>query len=341
MKRHALFLLPALALYGAEISWRPLPALPDAEGFAGSFAGVSGGALLVAGGANFPDAPPWRGGTKTWYDGIFALDRPDGAWRVAGRLPRPNGYGVSLSIPEGLVCIGGGDAEAHFREAFVLRVFEEGLVNEPLPPLPRPCAYMAGAVLDGVLHVCGGTEKPDATEAMPAFWALDMREEKPAWRELPACPGPARILAVMGAHDGALYLFSGAALKAGADGRPEREWLRDAWKYTAASRTWKRIADLPRVAVAAPGPAPVVEGRLLVVGGDDGANAAFEPKDEHPGFPRGILAYDPARDEWSGAGEAPFSLVTTVLVEWQGRLVIPGGEARPGKRSPQVWSGGW
>ncbi|HCN76145.1 MAG TPA: galactose oxidase, partial [Verrucomicrobiales bacterium] len=104
MKRHALFLLPALALYGAEISWSPLPALPDAEGFAGSFAGVSGGALLVAGGANFPDAPPWRGGTKTWYDGIFALDRPDGAWRGAGRLPRPHGYGVSLSIPQRLVC---------------------------------------------------------------------------------------------------------------------------------------------------------------------------------------------------------------------------------------------
>ena len=39
-------------------------------------AGVSGGALLVAGGANFPDKKPWQGGTKVWYDTVFVLDEP-------------------------------------------------------------------------------------------------------------------------------------------------------------------------------------------------------------------------------------------------------------------------
>ena len=46
--------------------WEKLPPLPDREGFAGSFAGVSGDALLVAGGANFPGAKPWEGGAKAW-----------------------------------------------------------------------------------------------------------------------------------------------------------------------------------------------------------------------------------------------------------------------------------
>lgn len=32
--------------------WFQLPALPDPEGFAGGFAGVAGGRLLFAGGAN-------------------------------------------------------------------------------------------------------------------------------------------------------------------------------------------------------------------------------------------------------------------------------------------------
>ena len=64
--------------------WTRLPSLPDKEGFAGSFAGVSNGALIVAGGANFPDKKPWEGGGKVWYDTVFVLQRPDGEWNVAG-----------------------------------------------------------------------------------------------------------------------------------------------------------------------------------------------------------------------------------------------------------------
>ena len=67
---------------GAQISpvmtkplvWKQLPPIPDREGFAGSYAGVSGNALLVAGGANFPDKRPWEGGTKIWYDRVFVLE---------------------------------------------------------------------------------------------------------------------------------------------------------------------------------------------------------------------------------------------------------------------------
>lgn len=341
MKSVLLSLVSASSLFGAEISWTSLPPLPDAEGFAGPFAGVSGGALIVAGGANFPDAPPWRGGTKTWYDTLFVLDSPEGVWRLAGRLPAPNGYGLSLTTPEGILCIGGCDAGRHFREVFRLRLLPDGGVeHSALPPLPQPCAYMAGALLGRVVFIAGGTDRPDATSALPVLWSLDLGKKDAAWEELPPCPGPARILAAMGAHEGGLYLFGGAALKPDADGKPAREWLSDAWRYSPQEGKWRRLADLPRVAVAAPGPAPVVGGRLLVIGGDDGVNVNFEPKEEHPGFPRDILAYDPASDAWSRVGEAPFSLVTTTAVEWRGRIVIPGGEARPGKRSTQVWSGG-
>src|ERR1051326_3509891 len=41
-----------------SLDWKELPALPDREGFATPFAGVSGGALIVAGGANFPVKRP-------------------------------------------------------------------------------------------------------------------------------------------------------------------------------------------------------------------------------------------------------------------------------------------
>jgi N-acetylneuraminate epimerase len=336
MKTYWLSLL--LPLLSAAADWQSLPPLPDAEGFAGVFAGVSEGALLVAGGANFPDAPPWRGGTKTWYDSVFALADPEGDWQRLGRLPRPNGYGVSVTTKDGVICAGGGDADGHFREVFRLRKQGDRLQIDPLPSLPRPCALMAGAVLDGTLYLAGGIERPDATAALAVLWSLDLADPATGWRELSPCPGPARILAVMGSHDGVLHLFSGAALKPGPDGKPEREWLKDAWQFRPG-QGWRRLADLPRVAVAAPGPVPVVEERLWVIGGDDGTHAAFEPKDRHPGFPRDVLAYDPGTNTWTQVGKVPFSLVTTALVEWRNRLVIPGGEARPGKRSPQVWQG--
>src|SRR5689334_6043114 len=107
---------------GADLRWEKLPSLPDREGFAGAFAGVSGEALLVAGGANFPDKKPWEGGKKVWYDTVFALNRPDGQWALVGKLPRPLGYGVSVTHRDGLVCVGGSDAERHYADTFRLEI---------------------------------------------------------------------------------------------------------------------------------------------------------------------------------------------------------------------------
>src|SRR5215468_7081944 len=95
---HAALVTTLIALSnGAEPAWERLPSLPDQEGFAGMFAGVSNGTLLVAGGANFPDKKPWDGGKKVWSDAVFVLEKPDGVWKVAGKLPRPLAYGVCVT----------------------------------------------------------------------------------------------------------------------------------------------------------------------------------------------------------------------------------------------------
>ena len=271
-----LLITPNLAM-GADkpspLMWTPLPALPDPIGFAGSFAGVVGERLIVGGGANFPDRPPWEDGTKVWTDRVFALDDPEEPWRLLDdRLPRPLGYGVSISTPDGLVCLGGSDAERHHAEAFLLRDVDGRLTRDDLPPLPRPCANACGAILNGVIYVAGGTETPDATTALGTFWALDwdVEPEVRRWRELPTWPGPPRILGVAGARDGAFYLLSGAELHPGPDGKPRRTFLKDAYRYQPAIG-WSQIADLPRAAVAAPSPAAAIgTAHLLVLGGDDG-----------------------------------------------------------------------
>src|SRR6185436_4067728 len=102
-----LLLTLVLALTGVgtiAAEWKQLPSLPDAEGFAGSFAGVSNGALLVAGGANFPDRKPWEGGAKVWYHTVYVLEHPNAKWKIAGQLPRALGYGVSVTYNNGVIC---------------------------------------------------------------------------------------------------------------------------------------------------------------------------------------------------------------------------------------------
>jgi len=83
-----------------HLHWRQLPPIPDPIGLAGPFAGVSGGALILAGGANFPDKLPWEGGRKMWCDKGFVLDPTNGAWRSSFKLPRPVGSSSSVACGE-------------------------------------------------------------------------------------------------------------------------------------------------------------------------------------------------------------------------------------------------
>ena len=316
--------------------WKQLAHVPDREGFASPFVGVSGGELIIAGGANFPAKRPWEGGAKVWYDEVFALAEPGGAWIEAGRLPRANAYGVSVTAPAGVICAGGGNAKTHFSEVILLSWDGQKLKSGALPPLPRACAFGSGALVGGVFYLAGGIETPDSTTALATLWALDVAKPDAGWRELPPCPGPARMLAVAGATTDTFFLFGGVALSTGIDGKAQRATLRDAYAYSAAGG-WKKLASLPRAATAAPSPAPLTgDGKLLVISGDDGLRAHLNGPD-HPGFPTDILAYDPTTDRWGGGGDAPFSRATAATVAWRGGWAVATGERKPGYRSPEVW----
>ena len=337
------WLLVANASGAAELSagslrWEKLPPLPNRGGLGGPYAGVSQGKLLVAGGANFPQAPPWEGGTKRWYDTVYALSELQGDWKAAGKLMRPMAYGVSATAPAGVICAGGSDLQRHYRDVFLLRLLAGGLETKALPPLPRPMANGCGAMSGNTFYIAGGIEEPTSTNALRTFWALDLAAATPAWRELEPWPGPARMLAVAAVQDGAFFLISGTTLSGDAEGKPVRRYLTDVHRYRPGSG-WKQVADLPRPALAAPSPAPVLEGAgILVLSGDDGTKLGFRPMQQHPGFTKDILAYQVNADTWTRMGEVPATQVTVPAVAWRGRYVIPNGEIRPGVRTPEVWS---
>jgi len=346
------------------LAWDPLPPLPDPEGFAGMFAGISGDdkigrALILAGGAKFPRGRPWDGGQKVWYDDVFVLPDPKGKWKTGFKLPRALAYGVSVTTDDGVICLGGGDAKRHYADVLKLTWTGQDVAIERLPSMPEPAAFFCGAMLDGVVYVAGGKDWPmpyrptNEPERLPValktFWALDLGKPRGRlrWQKLEPWPGPARMQAVAAVQQGRFFLLGGVGLDNARPGDDKRVFLTDCYCYDPKDKSWTRIADLPRPAAAAPTPAvPLGQASFALVGGDGGQNAfrVMELKGSHPGFPASVLCYHTITDTWAVRGEYPkdpaagvWPPVTTNTATWHGRYVVPSGEARPGIRTPKVY----
>ena len=329
------------AISAGEASWSRLAPLPDPLGVASPFAGVSGGALLVAGGANFPDKMPWEGGEKVWHDRVWVLEQAGATWKEAGALPRPLAYGVAVTLKNKLFCLGGSDATRHHSSVFALEWKNGKLTAISQAPLPLPLAQAAGAVDDqDTVYLACGSSAPGEQQASNRVFCLRSGDPSPAWQELPPLPAEPRILPVAAAAGRSFYLFGGTALES-SQGKIARRPLRDAWHYTPTDG-WKRLADLPKPCVAAPSPAPVVRkgnhDGVLLLAGDDGSLADFQPVEQHPGFPDTVLWYDFTADHWEASGKVPAPRATVPCVKWGQSFIIPSGEVRPGVRSPEVWA---
>lgn len=328
--------------------WGMLPPVPDSIGFAGSFGGTADDVLIVAGGSNFPNGgTPWNGGTKTWYDKIFVLEKPGSQWKEAGKLPFPLGYGVSVSTKYGLILIGGSNGKGHVSNVFLLQYRNGKIEIEELPSLPFPLANSCGALIGEKIFIAGGLRTP-SSPSESKFLCFDLRQREGSWKELDSWPGPSRMMAVAGSDGNNFYLFSGAEL---ADGN--RAYLKDAYSFSEQGG-WKKLADLPWPVTAAPSLAFYSPGQgMFIFGGDAGtySAAAATLKEKHPGFNDKILQYDMLRNSWSSPGEmythkkndlaekpnnSVWAPVTTSLVIWKNMIVFPGGEVRPGTRTPNV-----
>jgi N-acetylneuraminic acid mutarotase len=311
-----------------------VPPLPDREGFAGSFAGVSHGNLIVAGGANFPGKKPWEGGTKAWYDHVYLLRPNEAEWKNVGKLPRAMGYGVGVTHRDALILIGGADAGQHFAEVYRMEWINGDLNFRELPKLPKALAYACGAMHGETVYVAGGLEKPEAASTSNEVYRMDLSAKTPQWERLEGCPKPGRMLSVASVADGRFWMFSGVDLSPGKDGKPVRNYLKDAYSYSPL-RGWKKECDLPVPVAAAPSPAPAGNGAIFILGGDDGTQLGTAPE-KHKGFSTAILQYDVLRQQWIEAGKVAQGNVTTPCTRWAEEWLVPGGEVRPGVRSPRI-----
>jgi SSS family transporter len=345
-----------LASAWGALEWDRLPDLPDREGFAGVFSGVVSengeDFLVVAGGANFPDGRPWEDGKKIYYDDIYVLPLKEGGeWeKSAATLPQAVGYGMSASLDDGSCWFMGGKNDSGcLRESYQVKVENGEVIVGRAPSLPVPLAEGLAAVVDGTLIVGAGT---NGDETIREFYSMNDESE---WETLGWPEGArGRMYAVGGVKGGTFYLFGG---RDNADSEEEKEdrifgldFLKDAWELNVSSGQWKRLADMPEARSAAPSMAvPAGASSFLMLGGVTvpflAEQVAARPElngqgMEHPGFPGAILSYNTVTDRWAEAGSLPlegtFAPVTTPVVFWNGKVIIPTGEIKPGVRSPQV-----
>ncbi|MEZ5327198.1 MAG: kelch repeat-containing protein [Verrucomicrobiales bacterium] len=291
-----------------------------------------------------------------------------------GKLPAAAAYGVSVPLDDGVLCIGGCNAKACFTDVFALRwdTTKRAVEVVNYPPLPRPLAFMAGARVGDWVFVAGGQEAVDGGRATKDFFGLNLAQQAAGgdafkWVELPAWDGPARILPVVAGQGDSLYLWSGR--KPDAEGGPT-EILTDAYSYDITGKTWSKMPGvgagegMPRCIMAAASCAAPGGDGILVFGGADGVvmqmlehngrKARSSNKSEaeafgrfniallenHPGFSREVISFDPATGAWTGIGSFPdLCPVTTPAVTWGESIFLPSGEVRPGVRSGRIWKG--
>ncbi len=359
MRLFLVFWILGMALGGA-LEWDRLPDLPDREGFAGVFSGVvSEGEedfLVVAGGANFPDGRPWEDGKKFYYDGIYILPlKDDSEWRTAAvKLPIKVGYGMSVSLKSGqCLFMGGKNAAGSRAEVLELSMTSGKVKITSIGTLPKVMAEGVAAIVNGQVLVGSGG---DGEETQREFFK--MTRSDPAMVEWESLGWPegarGRMYPVAGVKGGKFYLFGGRDFAESEEQKANRieglDFLKDCWELDVSLGSWKRLADLPEAKSAAPSMAvPIGASSLLMLGGvsvefwEDQVAARPEINGqgmEHPGFPASILSYNIVTDRWAEAGSLPlagtFAPVTTPVVFWDEKVIIPTGEIKPGVRSPQV-----
>jgi len=333
----------ALVLESGGLAWRALPELPDELGVAGSFVGVSGDALIVAGGANFP-RPVWEN-DKVWTDAIHVLilDKNGYEWRDGGRLTRPCAYGACVSTDAGIVCLGGNDGTTTFREAMLLTWDFDSLrvTQTPLPDLPAPVAYAQATAIGQTVYLAGGQSDSGLESAAANFWSLDMSTPETTakgWtvhEDIPWTPRAFNLTVAQ--HNGfneCVYVMSG---RRNEDGTPQ--FLKDCWEFDPKRSAWRQRADAPACVMAGTALA-YGQSHIYVLGGADGSLffRADELRDTHPGFPKAVYSYHTITDRWLRTGDSPANHVTTTAVNWNGRIIVASGEVRPRVRSPKVWS---
>lgn len=361
--------ISATAQKKISFEWNASTQLPEINnspsfGYAGPVTGVHNDIFFVGGGANFPEAMPWQGGKKKYYNSLYtykisASGKPE--FFKSFEMPDTLAYSACASTPTGIVCAGGENQNGISNKTFLLKwdAIGQQPLFEALPQLPLPLTNAAITVRKNKVYLAGG-ESANAASAM--FMMLDLKDIKAGWKLLPPVPVPvSHIVMAMQCNgkNNCVYIIGGR--KKTSSGISEL--YSSVFEYNIKKNEWTEKASLPYTLCAGTGVA-FGKKRIIVFGGDDGSTfhkvetmiaAINTEKDEakkqalvieknnlqssHPGFNKNILVFNTKKNEWTTVSQMPSAApVTTTAVLYNGTALIPSGEIKAGVRSPEILS---
>lgn len=342
-----------------QFSWSKAGQIPDSSiGLAGPVAGISDGVLIVGGGSNFPNAAPWKGGSKKFYKKgyVFSLQEdPFQALPQRFDLPYKVAYSANCSTTYGMVVAGGQNAKGALDKVLLLSWDSEikKIKIKELSDLPIPLSSGAIAGTKEDLYFAGGQ---NAEKVSNQLLHLNLNQLDKGWDTVATLPYPVSH-ATLYANENQLFLVGGRKRNAEAPST-----LYDGvFLFDIQQKVWTEKQSLP-FALSAQTGVTWNDSTLLVFSGDQGvtfhqteelivkiskekdsvkrASLMKEKKElqqSHPGFSGEVLAYHTKENKWQKIDSIPFpGQVTTTALKWGDKVIIPGGEIRAGVRTPDI-----
>lgn len=354
------------------------PVQSAGPGMAGAFVGVHNGALIVAGGASFPDSEDQQNDDKAvaeaYYDKIWIATREgvSAAWHETRlSLSGNRAFGASASHELGLLVIGGTDGSTGFSDVALIRwntsSTSPSMIN--LPALPAISVNGAAAVIGDILYVLSGNNGEEPSGDLFAFDLSLIRTDEAgeplsdggdvilfertdvqgnavrSWQQLPSLP--------QAVGEDPMHVHR--AIVAQDDGRGVRLFVVDG--RHGASDLWAFDPDAMDVAAAWEQKASAVTHGQSV---DLNVGAAIALGQSHillftdpngDGV-RSSLSYNAITNAWAAYNDAPalpgvahpatagidIDTVTTNVVQWGDEIILASGSMNPDKRTTSFWT---
>lgn len=328
------------------------------EGLAGTYFGKHKQYFILAGGSFFPNQKPWQGGKKQFSKTIFVFDTTKEGKLTpifqSNDLPEAIAEGAYVSLPEGLLCIGGQTPDGLSSKVFLISLESGKIQIKNYPDLPIAVKSAAADVIGNNVYLLGGQVADGSS--LNQFLKLDINTKK-NWENLPVYPINVSGAAMVAQQDGkeiSIFAFGGR----NRNNSPITTFHSKVFQYKPSKNQWfekksistaKIDSDLPLAVFSA---TKVGASSILLFGGDNGfvfnqVEEAINNQNEelrnslwqnHSGFQKQILVYNTITDEWFTLDEAENTVaVASTFYDAQNQnIYIAGGEQKPGIRSPFI-----
>ena len=389
MKVHlAIYILGILSISGMNLAitaqtnkaqsgtlkWKELALLPDPKvtdqvhlGLAGPVCGTIGDYIIVAGGANFPDGPPWLGGKKQYHDEVFILKKNflgKICWKTINNpvLTMPIAYSANVNLEDALVSIGGENDGGQLKNVFKYQIVDDELLVTELPSLPIPITNANATIIDFTIYLIGGTS---GDKTLNTIYSLDLSSKGMNWKEnskMPLSVANAVVVSQKVNNEDIIFVIGGRY-------RTPNEVLTtfsdQVLKYNLINDSWSTsdfvVNGGNKLKLAAGTGVKYKKNQILLIGGDIGMiynrieelnhsidtatnkeNLIAQKKElleSHPGFYNNLFMYNVDTEECKLIGQTlKYPQVTTSAFYWKNQIIIPSGEIKPGVRTPSIMS---